>query len=209
MLLSQVGSIAGLIELSPLHNQRVWCKPIESISAVELMTAYKRICLDQGEKVADICFSVLHAELSRYTLLGAVDAEHLIKHKLTESTRPLTLQSVTNLLMRFCLSDRQAIVLSLLLDAPLREVISLTRHDAKRRAAKMPVASQIIDAVVPFFNSDYLFWKCSKDLNKVVPRYGIESRFCSVTQIEWSVFQDKARFIISEGNIPPFLLQKC
>jgi hypothetical protein len=192
-----IKDIGVLSELPHIDQIPLFDRDHTSVKAIDFMVAHQTLKLETDRATADSVMGVMIDEVRMSTMLGEIEESALANLKLPK--KPLLMSKLLQMLKGFSMSERQAIVFSLLTGQHIRESIMLSRREVN--GDKWPAyTANLLRSVTPNIRSPYLFWKTA-DNGEAVPLLDIEFNWKEISGESWCSFQRSFGDIII--NMPP------
>lgn len=183
-----IGEIAKALEGTDLQELKVFYKPVDAITSVDMTVLAKQCELKLGRQRGKTLMKRLIAELNKAQLLGQISRCTASRFSLPSPR--LTLGEFRRLLAKFNHNERRLIVVALASGKGLTEC-SFIQHKEIKKIANInnwsPELRRFVQMIPSHISSPYVFWDTNSN-NKPVPMIGFEAKFKEVIKASWSTF---------------------
>ena len=183
-----IGEIAKALEGTDLQTLKVFYKPIDQVSAVDMTVLAKQCELKLGRQRGRTLMKRLIGELNRAMLLG--DIERCPAAKFALPSPRLTLGEFRKLITKFNHDERRLIVVALAANKGLTEC-SFFQHQEIKKIANINNWSnelrRFVQMIPSHINCPYVFWS-SDHSGRPLPLVGFEAKFREIARASWSTF---------------------
>ncbi len=183
-----IGETTTALAGTDLHELKVFYKPVDQITTVDMAVLTKQCELKLGRQRGKALMKRLLGELTRARLLG--DIPKCPASIYTLPSPRLTLGEFRRLLAKFNQDERRLVVVALASGHGLTEC-SFFQHQEIKKIANINNWSaelrRFVQMIPRHISSPYVFWSNDKT-GRPVPMIGFEVKFRQVTKASWQTF---------------------
>lgn len=183
----KVGNVESLLMGTSLSETKLWNRPAESLSSVELIAFLYKMKHEGSGHEARAYVDLLLNELDRAHARGEISAPPL----LPSQALSITTGEVRQTLQEFSLMRRKALLFAIYNSMTIGEAVSLSWGEALALDLS-DAARGVLRAVPRHIFCERVFWE--QGVKHALPLYGLQAEYSALVQdISWAEFAEAAR----------------